>query len=831
VANLRNLPPRLTRMIGRSSLVASLSAQLPQRRFLTLVGPGGIGKTTVAIAIAGEVASSYGDGVVFVDLGRISDPRLVPSTLATALGLAIHSEEEIPGLITFLQGKQTLLVLDSCEHVIEVAAQIAEEIYKSAPSVHILTTSREPLRSAGERVHRLPPLETPPESERLTAAEALTFPGVELFVERAAACLDGFELSDLDAPIVADICRRLDGIALAIELAASRIDVFGLRELATRLDDRFRLLTSGRRTALPRHRTLAAALDWSYELLPETERMVLRRLAVFSGSFVLEGACTVIGGPDLAEPAVLTALANLVGKSLIVADLGGEIVRYYLLNTTRLYAFDKLKGAAELGEAVRRHAEYHSDLFGRARAEWETQPTAVWLAEYGNQLDDLRAALDWAFSPDGDAALGVALTVDAVPLWLQLSLMSECRQRAELAISRIGPATTANARLRMRLFTALSLSRMYTRDPLSEVRAGWASTLELAEGVGDTDYQLRAIWGLFAVAFNSGNFAEALQLAERFRGLATDTTGRLIGERLIGTALHFLGDQKRARQSIEHMLAGYSAPVHSSHIIRYQNDQVVAARRVLAPILWLQGYPDQAMRMVEDAVADALAIDHALTLCNTLAQAACPLAFLTGNLTLAHRFTTLLVEYATRHSLDVWHAYGRCFEGVLLIRRRDFDRGLPVLRSAASELRQSGFMQCYTSYLCALAEGLAEAGQAATGLDAIDEGLARTQITEERWCIAELLRIKGELILRQGEPGVATTVEAEEQFRRSLDWARRQETPSWELRGATSLARLLRGQDRVTEARSLLSAAYGRFSEGFETGDLRTAEQVLGTLT
>jgi hypothetical protein len=230
----------------------------------------------------------------------------------------------------------------------------------------------------------------------------------------------------------------------------------------------------------------------------------------------------------------------------------------------------------------------------------------------------------------------------------------------------------------------------YSRDPLDEINAAWSTTLGLAERVGDADYQLRGIWGLFAGSINSCNFRAALELAERFRDLATDAVDRLIGERLIGTALHFLGDQTSARQHIERMLTGYTTPVNSAHIIRFQNDQVVAARRVLAPILWLQGFPDQATRMVEEAVTDAVAKQHALTLCNLLAQSACPLAFLTSDLAAADRFTTMLMEQATRHSLDVWHAYGRCFEAMLLLRQGDFDRGLRRLCAAAGDLRLAG---------------------------------------------------------------------------------------------------------------------------------------------
>jgi len=317
-----------------------------------------------------------------------------------------------------------------------------------------------------------------------------------------------------------------------------------------------------------------------------------------------------------------------------------------------------------------------------------------------------------------------------------------------------------------------------------------------------------------------------LGFAERFCQVATDAAGRLIGERLVPTAQHILGEQSVARRHIEHMRAGYASPVTSSHIIRYQNDQVIAARRVLAPILWLQGYPDRAMRMVEDAVADALALGHALTLCNFLAQAACPLAFLTGDLTAAKRYTAILVDQATRYSLDVWNTYGRCFEGLLLTKEGNFEAGLSQMRDAGNHMRQVGFLQYYTPYLGLLAEVSVVSGRVAPGLAAIDEAIARAESTEERWCLAELLRIKGELLLC--DTAGANAVAAEHYFQDAMRVAREQSVLSWELRVAASLCRMQMAQRRSEAAKDLLASVYDRFTEGFETADLRDAHSLLG---
>jgi predicted ATPase/DNA-binding winged helix-turn-helix (wHTH) protein len=430
-----NLPGPLTRLIGRGDIVDNLIGELPQHGFITIAGPGGIGKTSVALMVGAGLMGHYEHGIWWVDLAPLGTPDLVPSAVAAVLAMDIRSEDAISGLIAELKDKHLLLVLDSCEHVIGVAATLATGLRKAAPGVQILATSREPLRAEGERVRRLSSLESPPISAILTAVEALEFPAVQLFVERAAATMDDFEFNDADAPIVTNICRKLDGIPLAIELAATRVDALGVRGLSARLDDQARLLTIGSRTGgLPRHHTMRATLDWSYELLTEPKRIVLRRLAIFAGGFSLEAAAAVVAEPNTDASEFVDRIANLVMKSLVAADIGGPTPLYRLLDTTRAYALEKLTESGEREEIACRHAEYFRDLFVVAKAEWDTLPTAEWFAAYGNQIDNVRAALDWAFSPDGDTAIGMTLTAASVPLWYQTLLMEEGRERVERAL-------------------------------------------------------------------------------------------------------------------------------------------------------------------------------------------------------------------------------------------------------------------------------------------------------------------------------------------------------------------------------------------------------------
>ena len=822
-----NLPASQTRVFGRAETLNTLQTLMRERRFVTLVGAGGIGKTTVALALAEALLPAYEHGIWIVDLAPVGQPQFVPGALAATLGLSILSENVMPGLLDHLQGKEMLVVLDSCEHVTGAAAALAEQILKETSGVSILTTSREPLRAKGERVHRLSPLELPASSSGLTVAEAAAFPAIQLFVDRAVESLDGFELSDADAPVVADICRKLDGIPLAIELAASRIDAFGLRQLLTLLDDRFRILGPGRRTALPRHQTLTAAIDWSYDLLPQQERVVLLRLSVFAGMFTLDSAKAVAA--DVSTD-VVESLANLVAKSLIWADLNGPLVQYRLFDSTRAYAMQKLSQIGELAEYVRRHALHHRDLFEKAEAEWESDPTSGSLGEHGRKIEDVRNALNWAFSPVGDASVGVTLTVACIPIWMHLSLIDELREWVERAIASHLAEPTCSERQEMKLYTALGTYQLFALKPLTETAAVWTRALGFAEKLKDGEYQLRAIWGLCVYQMYSGDFRSGLALAERFCAAADkkdDTVSRLVGDRLAGRALHYLGNHKEAQLRLDRMLIQYVAPVQSSHISPFQFDHRSAAQSTLSSVLWVRGFPDQAMRNALDALSGAQRTGHPISLCIVLAHAACPIALNVGDLDTAERLIALLIDHSARHALSIWNVVGLCFKGALSMAQGD-SNGLAPLRAGINQLHEAGLGFRYTAFLSMLAQGQAATGRTVEASNSIEQALERSDRTEERWNVAELLRIKSDILLLRDGPAAAPKAEA--LFHESLAWARRQEALSWELRTSISLARFLRNERRADEARDLLTSVYDRFAEGWETLDLRTAKQVIQDL-
>ncbi|WP_342238704.1 ATP-binding protein [Inquilinus sp. OTU3971] len=815
---MHNLPPSLIRTIGRADTLGALLGRLQQHRLVSIVGPGGIGKTTVALAAADTLMPAYDHGIWFVDLAPLRDPRLVPSTLASALGLTIRSQDIVNGLTTYLRDKRLLILLDNCEHVIGAAAFVAEQIMSDAPGLHILATSREPLRSRQEYVHRLPPLASPPRRSDPTAAEALSFPAVQLFVERATAIRDDFKLSDAEAPIVSDICRKLDGIALAIELAAARVDAFGIHQLAALLDDGFPLRNLGRRTAPPRQQTLAATFDWSYELLFEDERIILRRLSVFASDFTLESACAVAADGKFAVSEIVEGVANLVAKSLISADVSGFATQYRLLDATRAYALQKLAEAGEIKPVARLHAEHQRDLLARAAAELAKRPGTDGLAAYGRNIDDVRTALDWAFSADGDRSLGVSLTVTAIDLWMHLSLWAECCLCIERALAEEPGRVRESDRIK--LYAGLSVALRRINGPKKDVGSAWIKALEIAERINDGEHRLRALWGLSSYHRSRGSHRTALRFAEMCRaaaGESGDPATQLAADRLIAGVLFHLGNHDDARRILDRYLAQYRGPAHPANDTRFPHDQPVRAFGILSNILWLQGYPDQASHTAEIAVREAQANLGGSALCDVLIHWPLAVALYVGDWVGAERLLVIIRKNLANQPLDIHHATANCAEGVLLIQRGDII-GMPLLRRAVDELREAAFLMRLPAHLGTLAQGLMLDGQAVQARNVIDEAIEMAGRNEERWCLPELLRIKGEL------------QQSEEHCRQAVDLARRQGALSWELRAATSLARLWYRSDHVADAHELLSSVYDRFTEGYETYDLRTAGAWIGRL-
>jgi predicted ATPase len=446
-------------MVGRDDAVLTIASQLIMRRFVSIVGPGGVGKTTVAVSVAHTVLEGFGGAVFFVDLSSLGDSKLVPTAIASSVGCTLRLNDPLLSLLAFLRDKRILLVLDNCEPLKEAAATLAERLVAEAPRVHILVTSREALGAEGEHVHVLSSLEGPPERPGLTSAEALRFPATQLFMKRASAAGYRSELSDLDALAVAGICRKLDGVALAIELAAGRAGSHGIRGTAALLEKRLGLAWKGRRTALPRHQTLTSTLDWSYRLLSEREKRILCRLSVFIGSFTIQAACSVAGWGE-EEESLADALTSLAGKSLISGTSDGT-AQYRLLNITRAYALAKLGERGETDEARGKHAVWVCRIL-QQKPRTHSGLAETDLSDLIPHLGDVRAALDWTLSERGDHVLGVELAAAAAPLLIRQSLLGECRIYSERALAVIDHHHLAS-RTEMILQEMKAYSSMFTR--------------------------------------------------------------------------------------------------------------------------------------------------------------------------------------------------------------------------------------------------------------------------------------------------------------------------------------------------------------------------------
>jgi predicted ATPase/DNA-binding winged helix-turn-helix (wHTH) protein len=815
-----NLPNRSTRIFGRDACIDDLHRQCSETQLLTIVGAGGIGKTTVALAVARLAAENYLHGAWFVDFSSLTDPAFLVSAIAAAVGLDIHSEEPEVTLRGFLRNRTLLLVLDNCEHLIAPVAAMVERILSEATHVRVIATSREPLRARGERIYRLPPLDMPTERAELQAAEAIAFPAIQLFVERASASYGEFDLDDKDVPLVTSICRELDGIALAIELAATRVSGLGLKEIYTLLADRFRLLNKGSRTAPQRQQTLNATLDWSFRLLTSAESVVLQRLSLFAGSFGLRAAVAVAALGSVGSDEVTKVIGSLVEKSLVSTDaLSGQ---YRLLETTRAFARERLEENGELESCSGRHAEYFLSLLQSAALEFDALPTSEWLIADPRTIDDVRAALRWSFAEAGDRLIGVSLVVAAVPLWARLSLIGECRSWAERVLAEPKSLTDQQ---RMKLSVALALVLLYTRGPSPQINELLCSTLPLARRLTEKEYVLRSLYGLAYYSLYAGHHRETLKSLRRVARAVKNSALQVDCDRLEASTLHYMGEHARARKRLTRLLEDKVVSGQERRLARFHLDHRVSARCILAHVLMAHGFLDQAKFAAQAALRDSQALGHSISIENSLAVAAIPVAYYRGELDEAEEMLALLNDQVAQHSFVV--GVTACLRSAVLVAKGDQSQ-VDRLGNAVNSFRAAGFGVRYASYQGMFAQALGGVGRMTEAHSEIEKAIRWSRKHEEAWCLPELLRIKGELLRLDGKTSARRA--AESQFAGAIALAKSQKALIWELRASIDLARLLRERDKGADAYRVLSSAYKKFSEGFGTRDLRTAATMLEEL-
>lgn len=815
VSDAPPLPLLLTRTIGRADVIDGLSERLLAQQFVTLRGPGGIGKTTVALAVAHELSTRRGPPVHFVDLGPLKDPDLVASTVASVLNLTVQSADPTSSIIKFLAGQRRVLILDSCEHVIEQVAQLAETIYLQAPGTGILATSRESLLVQGEQIVELPPLKTPPADQVLSSEELLSYPAVQLLAERAASSGYSIDMTDDNARFVAAICNKLDGIALAIELAAVRLGVHGLRETDTLLDGRLKLEWRGRRTAPPRHQTLSATLDWSYNLVSDTERLVLRRLAMFAGGFTLNAAVAV-SGDDLPAGQVVDAIAQLVAKSLVSPRRDRSPMQYRLLDTTRSYAQKKLEESGEAKATARRHAAYVLETLVAGIISAEKSAAEPAGAEL---LGDARAALTWAFSDEGARELRVPLSGASASLLVQLNLLNECRQVARRGLAALDDGHRGG-RWELELQSALGHAAMFTDRNSEEAEAALQRGLAVARELEDRPNQFRLLSRLNMFYRRTGECERLVPLAESAEQVAReigDPAGFAGADVLLGVSHHLAGNQIAAQRHLEKAMRNDAAlrQAGPGHFAYARTPRIPLART-----LWLRGYPDQAVGLARAVTSDAAPRDLVMY-CIALCWATSVFGWV-GDWTSVEQLTARLNHHAVMHELVPYQAVADGFRGETLIARGEVEEGVGILRNVLPRLHADRYELYASGFGVDLSLGLATLGRVPEALELIGSIISRVSDGGEAFDMAELLRVRGHLQVLRGDEDAARR-----SLMSSIELAEVQGAISWRLRSEMSMVELAGKQDKKA-ALSSLTKTLARFSEGHETADLRSARRLLG---
>ena len=668
-SGLSNLPPALGRMIGRDDVVLEIQSLLQtEQRLITILGAGGIGKTTVALSVGHGALADFSGAAFFVDLSTVNDKEHLIGAIASAVGLDSQLVDPKEALLNFLRPRRVLIILDSCEHLIEKTAEIADHIFQNTPDIYILATSREALHVPGERVLRLCPLDCPPEQPGLTASEVLAYPAARLFAERVCARRSDFSLGDDEAPMVAEICRKLDGIALAIELAAGRAAIFGVRNTVARLGSRLDLLKFGRRTANPRHQTLIAALDWSHDHLSEIERVLLRRVAIFVGHFTLEAALAVAEEVGIDESEISGALGNLVNKSLIEVWTNSRGPCYRLLDTTRAYALEKLATSGEQDSVAERHASFSIQMLeSNAVNLFDLEFTEAATNAVRDDLGNIRAALEWSFGPNGDDLKAIRLAAAASQLLLTMSLLLECRTWMEKAIDRMTP--DCDPRHQMKIQAALALSLMYTEGNSERVREAFHAALNFTQRHEDARLHLSLLSGMSMYLHGIVDAAGTYELALRSVAAARKTGSpddAAIADSLLGAAYCLRSDQLRAQEHLKRSLHGLP------HLRRFNASQYLFDLRssslsVLTHSLFFSGNLDQAAHYAKMNIEEAARSGHPIGLCRALTNPM-RLYFWVDDLEQVERSLSKLEHTAETHSLAPARAVALGLRGRYLVR-------------------------------------------------------------------------------------------------------------------------------------------------------------------
>jgi predicted ATPase/DNA-binding winged helix-turn-helix (wHTH) protein len=807
------LPPRPANVVGRDAVVEELLRQLELHRFVTVVGSGGIGKTTVALMAAHNWVAAHVGMAVFVDLGNLAaeSSEGVAEALCVNLGLVPQGNTPTESAIAQLRTSKALIVLDTCEGVIEAAARLAESLVAAAPGVRVFATSRESLRAQGELVHRLQPLAAPAAGLDLMAREALTYPAVQLFVQRVAANHLGYELSDQEAAVVGDVCRELDGMALAIELAAGRVEAFGIQRVADLLATEFALTWPGRRTAAPRQQTLRATLNWSHELLAPIERVVFRRLSALSGAFPLEAAIAVGSHAGLAATDVIGALSSLVAKSLLNSVVKGATNRFRMLDTTRSYALTKLAESGDERTTRLLQAEYYFGRLSAADVE-DDEPAAT-----AEVVANVSAALRWAFSAQDDRSIGIRLAGAAAGLWVRHGLLAECRRWAAAVQARVdGDPSPSDVRTQLILANALMVTDGIRAERRREMETVYANALEQ----GQLDEKVSGLCILWADENRRCRYAAAGRLIDEADFLeAPDASHahRLTALWLKGMTDHCAGRQARACEHLTRLLAQYTEDAGRQFLRQQGYDLEAAGATILGMSEFLRGNLVKAFSASDRAVAKARTLSSPISLGAVMRWRAMMMYYFDEDgLEIDRLKREILPAAALFYADNRPEGTALAVHGLWLARDGDCSQGAEMVRKGLKATIEDSYLTIQSFVQAEIALQLLRHGAE----EQIDEFLTPLEDSdkEEGWSTPEVLRIRGEIAERRGNLGLADV-----HYREALVLAERQDALTWRLRAAISLADLWQSQGRTEDAAALLEPIRGQFPSGVDWPLLRRA--------
>ncbi|AME27107.1 MULTISPECIES: ATP-binding protein [Burkholderiaceae] len=820
------LPARLSPLVGREAAIATLTQMVESDRLVTLLGTGGIGKTRLAIETARCLASSFPDRVCLAELANLSSGDHVAMCVATALGFPPADSQILEDRVaSVLSDKKILLVIDNCEHIIEAVARTVETVLRASPLLHIIATSREVLRVEGERIYQVPALVVPL-LDSDTVQDVSRHSAVQLLDKRLRAA--GFVGNDdiETARYKARICRRLDGLPLAIELAAAHAQVLGIKCVAERLEDRFELFNRGSRAVSARHQTLRGALDWSYDLLTDSEQQIFARLSVFAGAFSIETAQAIASDEEMSPNTVLEGVVNLVSKSLLTAQTSGAVMSYRMLETTRSYAAERLVDAGGLSLTARRHAEHFLSEFEREELNWDRSDSGQLLPRFREYLDDLRFALRWSFSDQGDVALGIAIATAAVPYWMKIGHVAECQLNVENAMAQMNANRIADVQRKMKLHLALGGVFVFA-CAAENARAHFETASELATKVGDTAFNLKVLSGLWACTYLRGPFGLSLQYARQFEETCRTCDVRddvITSHRMLGSAYFCVGDMKRAREHVESYLANASSISYAS-TLGFLLDGQVGAECVLAHTLWMQGFPGAASEAMHRALERADRVGDALSCWFARLMCSCPLTLLMGGPSELRRQVDDLSNIARVHGMASWDAHVDVWEGIVTSAEGDagaFDR---LIAPAFAKFSAWQFNASLTGLFSELCRQLVLNGRLSVAEKFVSEAIAHAERVEDGCSLPELHRLRGELEIHAGRGG--SELVAEEAFSLSYELAEDGGLLAWGLRAALSLGKLRQNQQRYKEAHDVVEHVRCRFTEASDTIDLIAADRFL----